>query len=163
MQHRTILMTIFFSKGTRRVNVPPKSSPLVLAATLNLYIKYKKHVHHENGYRTPGYQQSHLPIFPKNVFPPLIAAMLKFCTKCKNMTIFLKNCFAALFVAISNFCIKHKNTSTLLMVRDCECDFDKIYDSLAIRTVIWRFVLKVNFLPYFASTLNFFENPKTCF
>ena len=115
-------------------------------------------------------------VFTEILLPPLLAAILNFCIKCKNvfilemeraraistkflihsafavyLSLFAKILFPPLLAAILNFCIK----CVYLGNEASQKFFDKIFDPQGTCLFYWRLRTKIVFPPLLATILNF--------
>ena len=123
-------------------------------------------------------------VFAKIVYSPLLAAILNFFIKCKNvfilemerarviltkslihsasavyLSLFTKILFPPLLAAILNFCIKW----VYFRHRTSYSDFDEIFDPQGMCRVYWRVIAKIVYSPLLAAILNFCVKCKDVF
>ena len=123
-------------------------------------------------------------VFTEILLPPLLAAILNFFIKCKNvfilemerarviltkslihsasavyLSLFTKILFPPLLAAILNFCIK----CVYFRHRTSYSDFDEIFDPQGMCRVYWRVIAKIVYSPLLAAILNFCVKCKDVF
>ena len=133
-------------------------------------------------FSTPKVSRVYWQLFTKIAFPPLLAAILNFCVKCKSAFIsetvqdgailtkflicrvymqsllatFCKNRFPATFSNHFEFLCKMQKC-IYLANGSRYSDFDEILDSQGICRVYWRHFARITFPPFFGGHLEFFE------
>ena len=145
----------FFTHRVSAVSIKDfsqKSFSSTFASHLEFLRKMQKRVYLTNGARWSDFDEIFDPqgictvywrLFPKIIFPPLLAGILNFCVKCKNIFIsetvpdrailikfltrrvytesaatFAKNCFPTIFAFfMTNFCVKMQKLIILETMR----------------------------------------------